>query len=174
MCIKQCHESHGHKVSHHANTASGFMCSCSQQTACQSAKKYTSIVPDDDLRDIVTSPLKYLIKKVGFHRLFRRIQVRQSYSAAAFLTTSTQELSGIIFSQASIEEVAKNPANYCFVLPDIESITAKIKRLPVVSIAESRSLVLRARRQPNQPERMSLLKQSIGMMEDALRIYPGR
>jgi hypothetical protein len=157
VCIKECHASHGHKVSNNANTASGYMCSCSQQTTCQSVKKYSSIVPDDDLRDVIRNPLKYLIKKIGFDRLFRRVQ----------------ELSGIVFSQASIDEVAKDPDNYCFVLPDIESITAKIKRLPVVSIAEARNLVLRARQHSNQPERMSLLKQSIGMMEEALRIYPG-
>lgn len=99
---------------------------------------------------------------------------RYGWVILSLFLTARQEISGIVFSQASIAEVAKNPDNYCFVLPDIENINAKIKRLPVVSIAEARSLVLRARQQPNQPERMSLLKQSIGMMEDALRIYPGR
>jgi hypothetical protein len=151
------------------------MCSCSQQTTCQSVKKYSSIVPDDDLRDVIRNPLKYLIKKIGFDRLFRRVQVyTELNSLAHYFLTFLQELSGIVFSQASIDEVAKDPDNYCFVLPDIESITAKIKRLPVVSIAEARNLVLRARQHSNQPERMSLLKQSIGMMEEALRIYPGR
>lgn len=43
-----------------------------------------------------------------------------------------------------------------------------------MSVAESKNLKLRAQQLSNPKERMGYLKQSIGMIEEALRIYPGR
>lgn len=163
VCINTCHIAHGHEVSNQPKRLTGFMCSCSQHgDKCHSVKRLSHVNSGnssghEDYLEI-DNPIRYLMKRIGFDLLFKRVQ----------------ELSGITFSKNSLDEIAKNGGNYCFILPDIEALTAKIKRLPVVSVAESKNLKLRAQQLNNPKERMGYLKQSIAMIEEALRIYPGR
>ncbi len=65
-----------------------------------------------------------------------------------------------------------NKSRAFLTLSDIQGISVKIRRLPIVAIAEANNLALRAQLLDNQDARLSLLRQAIHLADSASSIYP--
>jgi hypothetical protein len=81
-----------------------------------------------------------------------------------------QELTGIEFAKAGLRVIDKSRA--FLTLSDVQGISVKIRKLPIVAIAEANHLALRAQLLDNIDERLSLLRQAILLSDSAAAIFP--
>eukprot|EP00029_Vermamoeba_vermiformis_P009310 TRINITY_DN4602_c1_g1_i1.p1 TRINITY_DN4602_c1_g1~~TRINITY_DN4602_c1_g1_i1.p1 ORF type:complete len:870 (-),score=99.91 TRINITY_DN4602_c1_g1_i1:32-2374(-) len=150
VCIKKCHKGH---VSGRCSISSGFVCACT--TKCmQCIFSKTDVDYSTDLDGSLMHPLRYIITKMGMKKLFNRVS----------------ELTGIEFSTTALHVIDKSRA--FLTLSDIQGISVKLRRLPIVAIAEANHLALRAKLLENPDERLSLLRQAIHLADSASSIFP--
>ncbi len=73
-----------------------------------------------------------------------------------------------------MEDLQDHRREFVFVSPDIVSLQSRIKKLPIVSVAEAQALRLTAKMLAQPQERYRLYKQSRKLLKESLLINPGR
>lgn len=83
-------------------------------------------------------------------------------------------MTGIRFSETALEDLKDHRREFVFVSPDIASLQPRIKKLPIVSVAEAQALRLTAEMLSQPQERYRLYQQSRELLRESLLINPGR
>jgi len=122
-------------------------------------------------------PLKYFISKIGFVKLFKRLEVRRTRQSGGLIILTLiflQTLAGISYSTGSLKELEDDQNYFVFVLPDIERLHSRTRHMPVVTVAEAQALHLKAKQIDQHQEKMRLFKRCIELLEMSIKINPGR
>lgn len=147
VCAQTCHAHHSLSK---PKWRSSTFCSCAIPTCCRTFEpKLTSGGGDHH-------PLKTFAEVIGLGRIFER----------------AADLAGISLSKDARAELAANPNQFIFVLPDIKDLYLKSKQLTITTLAEAQSLHLAARNRNNY-ERTRMFHQTNNLFEKTLKMSPG-